>query len=105
MVGHAARVHARFGPTVRVWPVTANAPLQTLQSARVEMRPSANVIEYAAGDAWLGWPAGCKAERVQLPDSWPVVSASEPPPAEAEVGDEHEAYRRRVRSLYLPGLR
>lgn len=42
IVGHAARVHANAGPAVRVSPDTANPPLQTLQSTRVESRPSAN---------------------------------------------------------------
>jgi hypothetical protein len=42
IVGHAARVHANAGPAVKVWPDSANAPLQTLQSTRVESRPSAN---------------------------------------------------------------
>jgi hypothetical protein len=42
IVGHAARVHANAGPAVKVCPDSANAPLQTLQSTRVESRPSAN---------------------------------------------------------------
>ena len=42
IVGHAARVHASAGPAVRVCPDTANEPLQVLQSARVESRPSAS---------------------------------------------------------------
>jgi hypothetical protein len=44
MVGHAARVHANAGPAVSVSPDSRNVPLQMLQSARVERRPSsANV--------------------------------------------------------------
>ena len=42
IVGHAARVHANAGPTVRVSPDSANPPLHMLQSTRVESRPSAN---------------------------------------------------------------
>jgi hypothetical protein len=42
IVGHAARVHANAGPAVSVWPDNANPPLHTLQSTRVESRPSAN---------------------------------------------------------------
>ena len=38
MVGHAARVHARTGPTVRVCPDTVKAALHELQSARVDRR-------------------------------------------------------------------
>jgi hypothetical protein len=42
IVGHAARVHANAGPTVKVCPESANPPLHMLQSARVESRPSPN---------------------------------------------------------------
>jgi hypothetical protein len=43
VVAQAALVHARFGPTVSVDPERVNAPLQVLQSARVEKRPSPRV--------------------------------------------------------------
>jgi hypothetical protein len=43
IVGHAARVHANAGPAVRVCPDNANSPLHTLQSTRVDSRPSANI--------------------------------------------------------------
>ena len=43
IVGQAARVHANAGPAVRVSSDSVNPPLQTLQSARVDSRVSANV--------------------------------------------------------------
>ena len=42
-VGQSARVHANAGPAVRVSSDSVNPPLQTLQSARVDSRVSANV--------------------------------------------------------------
>ena len=43
MVGHAARVHAMPGPTVRVCPDTVKAALHELQSALVDKRPVAKL--------------------------------------------------------------
>ena len=43
IVAQAARVHASTGPAVRVCPDSANAPLQMLQSNRVDKRPSSKV--------------------------------------------------------------
>ena len=43
IVGHAALVHASPGPAVKVRPDNANPPLHTLQSTRVDRRPSVSV--------------------------------------------------------------
>jgi hypothetical protein len=45
IVGQAARVHASTLAAVSVESLTENEPLHTLQSARVDSRPSLKVIE------------------------------------------------------------
>ena len=88
IVGHAARVHASAGPAVSVLPVRVKEPPQVLQSARVDSRPSRTTAcrwrRPALGCA--AWPATWMEDSAQVPAICSAVSASDPLPADGEVG-------------------
>src|SRR5918993_5618141 len=98
MVGHAARVQASAGPATIVAPEVEYAPLQTLQSARVDNLPSAKFTVYAApsGRFWRGWPAGWMDVSVHVPSTCNASELEDEAAgaADGDVGESEHALAR-----------